>query len=172
MKKLGKVFWVLACISAFSRTVCAQLSEIDPAKLPHDAAVQSAYVQLLPIEHYGQSWTNDWKYDVPKKVVVDQFTTALSQLVTASERSPDNHELQLLTGLVAHFAYNLDVDSSWATAVNSLQKAAASDPKDYRASWFLGMHQCQATDNGPGMTHLLGGRGLGALAEVADRFLE
>lgn len=155
MKNFRELLCLFVCLFALARVASAQLAEIDPAKLPPGGAAQGIYTRLLPIERYGQSWSNTWNYDVPKKEIVGQFTAALNKLTTASKAAPANQELLLLTGLVAHFAYNVDVESAWDPAVKFLQEAAKNDSADYRANWFLGIHQCQATDNGPGMSKLL-----------------
>lgn len=60
-----------------------------------------------------------------------------------------------MTGLVAHLAYNVDVEDSYETAVQSLEKAHKLAPGDYRAEWFLGMHRCGSNEIKDGMKELL-----------------
>jgi hypothetical protein len=60
--------------------------------------------------------------------------------------NPGNEELLLLIGLVASYAYNVDVDGSHELAVDSLEKAHKLVPDDYRPQWFLGSHECQTID--------------------------
>jgi len=146
------MFVLLAWLDVAGR---AQLREIDAARLPQDGATQATYQRLLPFEQYAQSWSAKWNYDVPKADVASVFTLSLKQLTDAAKTSPDNHELQLLAGLVAHFAYNLDVQEDYEPAVDFLLKAGHSAPDDMRAMWFLGIHKCQADEGEEGMQLLL-----------------
>src|SRR5665213_1738825 len=132
-----------------------QLAQIDATKLPQTADVQSAYRSTLAVERYAQSWSNQWSYSVPKADVAKTLTASLETLLKANESAEDNHELQLATGLVAHFAYNLDVEAAYKPAVEFLSKASQGDPTDIRGGWFLGIHECQALHVISGMTRLL-----------------
>src|SRR5271166_5184201 len=67
----------------------------------------------------------------------------------------DNAELFLLAGLVAHLAYNVDVEDGFQTAVDSLDRAHKLAPDDYRPQWFIGIHRCQANQIKDGMEQLL-----------------
>jgi hypothetical protein len=82
-----------------------------------------------------------------------RLSLALRTLEEAQKQSPSNKELQLFTGLVAHLAYNLDIQEAYTPAMNLLGALA---PQDYRAAWFLGIHQCQSNDTIGGMQRLLG----------------
>lgn len=144
---------LLFCFALTGYRTFAQLHEIDPAKLPQDAA--ATYAKALPMERYAQAWSDKWTYDVPKQDVASSLNSALTQLTAASKAAPDNHELQLLAGLVAHYAYNVDVEDAYDPAVHFLQSASASDTSDYRPNWFLGIHLCQANRGDLGMPRLL-----------------
>ena len=76
-------------------------------------------------------------------------------MTKALQAEPSNHELQLLTGLVAHFAYNVNDEAAFQIATDNLTKAAAADPSDIRGEWFLGIHQCQSLQVVDGMNRLL-----------------
>ena len=67
----------------------------------------------------------------------------LGFLTLASRDHPDNGELQLFTGLVARYAYNVDVDGSYDTAMSRLDQAQKLAPADVRAPWFRAMLLCQ-----------------------------
>ena len=151
LKALGK----LCVMWTFAVPLCAQLRLIDATKLPHTDDVQSAYLNALGVEQYAQSWGNEWRYRVPKVEVVQTLTTSLKVLQTANAIVPDNHELQLATGLVAHFAYNLDVEAAYQPAIDYLSRALKEDPGDIRGAWFLGIHQCQSLQVADGMNRLL-----------------
>ena len=134
----------------------AQVREIDAGKLPQDGATQATYKRLVANERYGQAWSNQWAYEVPKAEVAGIFTLSLAQLTEAAKAAPENHELQLLAGLTAHFAYNVDVEAAYEPAMKFLEAAAVSEGADYRANWFLGMQECQANQGDKGMPLLLG----------------
>jgi len=133
----------------------AQVQQIDRAKLPQDLSVQSAYTDLLPIDEYARNYAQRWPYPVPKEQVVLRFTRDLQALETAQRSTPSNGELRLLTGLVAHLTYNLDVESAYTPALSLLQSAESEAGQDFRPAWFLAMHQCESNDPVGGMKHLL-----------------
>lgn len=134
---------------------CAQLSQINPAKLPQDERVRGAYSTVATVEPLARNWSPKWNFDTPKKQVVSVLTTTLADLRSAETGSPENSELLLLTGLVAHFAYNVDVEDAYQTAVQSLEHAHKVAPGDYRSEWFLGIHRCESDEIKKGMDQLL-----------------
>ena len=133
----------------------AQVKDIDAAKLPQSPAVQAAYRSAQNLERYADTWTVNWNYDIPKAQVQDKLADDLGILTKALQSDPSNHELQLLTGLVAHFAYNVNDEAAFQIATDNLTKAATADPTDIRGEWFLGIHQCQALQVVDGMNRLL-----------------
>jgi len=133
----------------------AQLREIDATKLPQDKPVQEAYSRVQSVESMARFWSPTWAYDTPKEKVASLLSSALRDLQAAEASAPQNEELLLLTGLVAHFAYNVDVDNSYELAVQSLEKAGKLAPTDYRAQWFLAAHRCQSNELQLGMEEML-----------------
>lgn len=149
--------WILFLASFFSSgATYAQLVQIDKAKLPQDAGVKTAYSTVLPVESMARDWSPKWTHETPKEQVVAILTSSLKELVLAETREPENAELFLLTGLVAHLTYNVDVEEAYQTAVDSLEQAHQLAPSDFRPGWFLGMHRCQSDDIKSGMEQLLG----------------
>ncbi len=134
----------------------AQLRQINSARLPQDQRVQAAYSDLLPIEPMVRNWSPRWSFDTPKKQVASLLTSSLRDLESAGTAAPQNEELLLLTGIVAHFAYNVDVEETYNVAVQSFNKAKTIAPADYRADWFLALHQCQSNEARAGMELMLG----------------
>jgi hypothetical protein len=130
----------------------AQIRQIDTSKLPPDSTVQNAYKDLEPIDQFARTYEATWRFPVPKSEVESRFRINLLALEDAQKRAPLNSELQLFTGLVAHLAYNLDIEEAYEPAMKLLQAQSASD---YRAAWFLGMHKCQSNDVVGGMKNLL-----------------
>jgi len=133
-----------------------QLAQIDPAKLPQDELVKAAYSKVLPVESLARNWSPNWTSDTPKEQVVSIITSSLQDLRSAETRSPENTELLLLTGLVAHLAYNVDVEEAYETGARLLDRAHKLAPGDYRSEWFLGMLRCQSDEIKVGMEQLLG----------------
>jgi hypothetical protein len=84
--------------------------------------------------------------------VASRFLLALHTLENAQKQAPTNKELQLFTGLVAHLAYNLDIEEAYDPAMKFLQAQAS---EGFRAAWFLGIHQCQSNNPVGGMQQLL-----------------
>jgi hypothetical protein len=142
-------------LSIVSLPCIAQVKDIDATKLPQSPAVQAAYRSAQQLEPYANTWSLNWNYDIPKTQVQDKLTDDLGILSKALQSDPSNHELQLLTGLVAHFAYNVNDEAAFQVATDNLTKAAAADPADIRGEWFLGIHQCQALQVVDGMNRLL-----------------
>ena len=129
----------------------AQVREIDRTKLP-DPTAQHVYDDLLPIEDFARTYEATWRFPTPRTEVLDRLRSDLALLQSEQKSHPDNAELQLLTGLTAHLAYNLDVQEAYKPAVELLGSLA---PKDYRAAWFLGIHRCQSLETVGGMKQLL-----------------
>jgi hypothetical protein len=156
MKRSTGFAWVFAAALCLGQTAFSQMHEIDAVKLPQDPGVQATYAQVGRYEKYGQTWTNKWAYDVAKADVVSVFRLSLATLTEADKKSPGNHELQMFGALVAHFAYNVDVETAYDAEVQFLKEASVSGPGDFRISWFSGMQQCQANQGAKGMPLLLG----------------
>jgi hypothetical protein len=117
----------------------AQLAQINPAKLPQDERVKTAYSKVLRVESLARNWSPNWAFDTPKEQVVSIITSSLQDLRSAETAAPENAEVFLLTGFVAHLAYNVDVEEAYQTAVQSLEYAHKLAPGDYRSEWFLGI---------------------------------
>jgi len=151
----------IRCMAAFlsllvaAATAEAGLKEIHVDKLPQDESVQKAYAEAMDAEQYASAWSGTWKYDVPKDKVASALKDSLNKLQKAAVAAPGNPELLLLTGLVAHYAHNLDVPGAGELVVNSLQNAHKLSSGDYRPQWFLGNQQCQGSSVKDGMGEFL-----------------
>jgi hypothetical protein len=130
----------------------SQVRQIDRAELPQTSAVQNAYTSLLAIDQYARFPVANWSYPVTREQVANHLQVALHTLQRAQLIDIDNKDLQILTGLVAHLAYNMDVQEGRDVAVAMLDPLAK---EDFRADWFLGMQQCESNDPAPGMQRLL-----------------
>ncbi len=156
MKRSTRVpLLLIRCITllcVFTSSALSQIRQIDRSKLPQDGAVQSAYSDLLPIDQFARTYEAKWRFPVPKEEVASRFLLALHTLESAQKQAPTNKELQLFTGLVAHLAYNLNINEAYDPAMKLLQGQAS---EDFRAAWFLGIHQCQSNNVVAGMQQLL-----------------
>lgn len=103
----------------------------------------------------ARRWSPDWTYDTPKAQVAAQLKANLNDLRSAEAASPQNEELILLTGLVAHLAYNVDVGETFTVAVQAFEKAGKLAPADVRPEWFLASHRCQSNEIKSGMDQML-----------------
>lgn len=63
--------------------------------------------------------------------------------------------MALLAGLVASYAYNLEVPDSHEKAVTALETARKLAPGDIRAPWFHAHLLCQTVETKPGMEEFL-----------------
>jgi hypothetical protein len=147
---------VAATVLLVTPSAVAGLKDIHPEKLPQDEAVRKAYTDALSVEDMVHNWSEKWSYGTSKENVVSRLKASLDAFQKANVTNPGNEELLLLIGLVASYAYNVDVDGSHELAVDSLEKAHKLVPDDYRVGWFLGSHQCQTLDlTKEGMDNLL-----------------
>jgi hypothetical protein len=144
-----------AVLFAVAVPVRAGLKDINTDKLPQDLAVRTALNDAVEVEEFVRVWNTEWRYNIPKSEVASRLKASLAELQKALTSTPDNEELLLLTGLVAHYAYNVDVEGSFDVAVSSLVKAHKIAPADYRPDWFLGVHRCQSNLVKEGMEELL-----------------
>jgi hypothetical protein len=133
----------------------AGLKDIHTEKLPEDKAILRIYSDVGEVEGLVKEWHDKWDFDTPKSKVVDLLRTSLTQLQKAADSYPGNEELLLLTGLIAHYAYNVDINGSHDVATDALAKAHKLAPVDYRPEWFLGAFDCQTLETVRGMKRFL-----------------
>ncbi|MGH9571216.1 MAG: hypothetical protein ACRD4F_16335, partial [Candidatus Angelobacter sp.] len=122
----------------------ADLKAIRQDKLPQDPAVQKALADVSDIEPMVDHWSAQWRYETPKKKVAARLKSSLATIEKSLRASPDNEELLLLAGLVAHYSYNLNAQGSYELAADSFTKAEKLAPEDFRPMWFLAQQQCQS----------------------------
>ena len=151
---------ILALLSAifavlFATPAHADIASIHADKLPQETAVLAALDDARQLEPYVSTWTNSWKYPIPKKEASERLEKDLGLLTTALQSHPDNMDLALLTGLVAHYAYNLDVPNSHDKAIAAFEAARKLAPADLRGSWFHANLLCQTLETKPGAEEFL-----------------
>ena len=148
--------WLFSAMFLFSVSpATASLKDIQIDKLPRNPAIAKAYADALSVESMVQAWTDKWPYTVPKEKVKLLLEETLADLKKETSTSGDNEELWLLTGLVAHYGYNVDVDESYELAAKAFAEAHRLSPDDHRPEWFLGSLECQTQQTSQGMARLL-----------------
>ena len=128
----------------------ADIAAIHADRLPQETAVLAAFDDAKQLEPYSHSFAFPWKSPVAKEEVTTRLGKDLGFLTLALNDHPDNSELLLLTGLVARYAYNLDVPNSHETALRVLGHAQKLVPSDVRAPWFRATLICQTMQPKPG----------------------
>ena len=146
MRKQSTVLLAIILFFPIQQLAFADIAAIKAAALPQETAVLAALDDAQQLEPYCHSWAPDWRYSIQKDEVVTRLGKDLGFLRIALKNHPDNVELLLLTGLVASYAYNLDLDGSHDLAMDSLEKAAKLIPSDIRAPWFRARLQCQTNE--------------------------
>jgi hypothetical protein len=121
----------------------ADIGAINASALPQESAVLAALDDAKQLEPYTSSWSPNWQYPIPKDQAAARLSKDLGFLNLAAKNHPDNAELLLLTGLVASYAYNVDVSGSNDTVASTLAQAQKLAPSDFRAPWFTATFQCE-----------------------------
>jgi hypothetical protein len=153
---MKRPIWIVIIVSLLTAVpAAAGLKDIHLEKLPQDQAILKICSDVSKVEDLVHEWHDQWKFDTPKSKVVDLLKASLTQLQKAASMAPENEELLLLTGLVAGYAYNVDIEGSHDIATDALTKAHKLAPGDYRPEWFLGALQCQTRETVQGMEYFL-----------------
>jgi hypothetical protein len=99
------------------------------------------------METYSHSFTDpaQWNYPVKRNEVAARLKKDLGILREAASNHADNLEIALLTGLVAHYAYNVDVEGSFDAATDAFTRSEKLAPADIRSPWFRADLLCQTT---------------------------
>jgi hypothetical protein len=143
-------------ISFLVPTAFADIAAIHADALPQETAILAALDDARQLEPYSHSWTNNWKYPIAKEDAAARLDKDLGILSFTLKIHPGNEELALLTGLVARYAYNLDVPGSHETAISALGRAQESAPSDVRVPWFHATLLCQTNESKAGAEQMLG----------------
>jgi len=133
----------------------ADIASIHADALPQETAVLAALDDARQLEPYSRAWTQDWKYPIAKTDVAARLEKDLSFLQLALKDHPDNGELLMLAGLVAHYAYNLDVPDTHDKAISAYDHAQELAPKDARPRWFRANLRCQTKESKSGAEEFL-----------------
>jgi hypothetical protein len=154
VRKIAALFFA-SLLSLLTPCAFADVAAIHADRLPQETAVLAALDDAKELELYSHSWTNNWHFPIAKEDVATRLGKDLGFLTIALKSHPDNVELLLLTGLVARYAYNLDVEASYDITLNVLSQAQKLAPSDVRAPWFRATLLCQTTQPKAGADEFL-----------------
>lgn len=171
-KLLKTLVLTLLMLIFFSTGVAARLNNIVKEKLDLTAELEAVLTEIEAIENLVYAWTPEWNYAIPKEEVIALITSGYKLLEEYAAYHPDNGELYLLMGLLAHYGFQLDLEEFYQLAENTYDKAAALDPGDFRPQWFMAMHKIKATHIVEGMEALLAIAAAYQPAELPPEFWE
>lgn len=146
---------ILLCLVSLVPPAFAGVAAIHVDALPQETSVLAAYDDAQRFEPYVSSWTSNWQYPVSRDEVATRLTADLGFLSLALRSHPDNEDLLLLTALVAHYAYNVDVNGSFDAAMRVLGQAQTLAPSDVRPLWFRASLVCQTGQSASGFQQFL-----------------
>jgi hypothetical protein len=146
----ASILLLVSLLSLSASQLRADIAAIHASALPQETAVLAALDDAKQLEPYSHFWSSEWNFPIAKDEVAKRLSKDLTSLARSVNKHQDNIELLLLTGLVARYAYNVDVGNSLETAMTVLNRAQTLDSEDIRASWFLDALQCQTLQTIPG----------------------
>ncbi|HEV2134367.1 MAG TPA: hypothetical protein VGR47_08890 [Terracidiphilus sp.] len=146
---------LIICLVSLAPRAFAAVAAVDVSALPQETYVLAAYDDAQRFEPYVSSWTSDWQYPVSREEVATRLTADMGFLALALKSHPENQDLLLLTALIAHYAYNLDVNGSYDQAMRALNQAQTLSPADVRPLWFRASLVCQTGDSSSGFEQFL-----------------
>jgi len=120
-----------------SATAFSNVNYIDISKISSDSKLVDAFKYIKENSKYYDHWTNDWRYDKSKDDLIKRLRDYYKAFGAIQSKNGETH---LLLGDIAHYLYNMDDTSFFSVAESEYKLAMSSDPKDYRAPWFLGYH--------------------------------
>lgn len=121
----------------------ASLKDIRTSSLPDDSAVKAALLDAQQMEPWVRAYSPSWNAPVTKEEAVARLAMDMHAVEVARAKHPESEEIALLSGLIASYAFNLDVKDSWVVAPDALDAAIKISPNDLRGKWFLAAHNCQ-----------------------------
>jgi hypothetical protein len=148
-------FFLVLLSAFFAPKSFADIAAIHANALPQETAVLGALDDARQLEPYSATWSAKWQYEISKEEVATRLGKDLGFLNLAAKSHPDNEELLLLTGLVARYAYNVDVDGSHDDAMDALGQAQKLAPTDFRVPWFRATLECQTMQGQQGAEEFL-----------------
>lgn len=153
MRSLICVFTVTFLFVGFAHA--GHVEQIKEKKLPQDERIVNSISKVKKLEPYVENWVYEWNFKIGKDEVIDEITTLDGGIGDLLRSDSLNGELLLYSGLVAHYAYNLDLQEYWDSAEARLMKAGDIMKDDFRPDWFLALHYVQSQEVQEGMNLFL-----------------
>ena len=132
MKNILVLFFLTLAVRAF-----ANVDYIDISKISNNSKLVASFNYIKDNKQYYDHWSYVWNYDKPKQDLINQLREYYQDFSLLAAK---NEETYLLLGDIAHYLYNMDDTAYYSNAVNNYDEAIKSEPKDYRAYWFLAYH--------------------------------
>lgn len=120
-----------------SKEAIANINAINFDKVNYPGSLQGKVDFLKANENIYNHWVHQWTYSIAKDVVIGNLTSLYTELDKISNKTPDTY---LLMGDIAHYLYNMEVETYYKTAIENYKKATELAPKDYRVYWFSANH--------------------------------
>jgi hypothetical protein len=135
-----RIVFLILCL-CLNLSLFGNIHYIKFDKIPDNQKYKEQIDFLIKNEQYFNHWSQSWNYPITKDSLISELKTCF---VTFSEIDFNSIELKLLLGDIAHFLYNLDVQTFNDKAINFYKTAEQIDSTDYRVFWFLGNHYCMS----------------------------
>jgi hypothetical protein len=130
---------ILLPVFGYSHSFAA-VSDIDFSKLDGIAQAEELKKNAFELEPLAKEWSSEWKHSVPKEQVIDLAKKTMGIIDDVLKDKPNHAEMLIFKGLMAYYAYNLDLREYNDIAEKSFKAAQALVPEDIRPTWFLGKH--------------------------------
>jgi|GEM_PF-5735358 len=118
----------------------AAVSDIDFSKMSGIPQAEDLKKNASELEPLAKEWSSEWKHDVPKEQAIELAKKTIALADDVIKDKPDHAEMLIFKGMMAHYAYNLDLQEYNDIAEKSFKAAQALLPDDIRPRWFLGKH--------------------------------
>jgi hypothetical protein len=86
-------------------------------------------------EPYITAWTNEWKYNIPKKTISDSLFAGLKTI-----KASDNPDHLLIQGLLWHYLYQLEFKQGFFKAESISTRAIKLYPNRPECQWLRGIN--------------------------------
>jgi hypothetical protein len=149
-------FWFLMILFvSFQLAYAGHIDQINIERLPQDENVLNGMAEMKKLEPFVEDPIYEWNFGIDKNDVIVKVRTLYNEIGRYSENDPQNGELFLYSGLMAHYAYNLDLQEYGELTEANLQKAKKLMKDDFRPDWFLGLHYVKSEHVNEGMNLFL-----------------
>ena len=108
--KLSILSILITIITLFTVSYSSHLEQLMYDKLPSDDKFLINYNSLMFIEPMIEDWSPEWNYDIEQNKVRNELQSIYSITKQYCQSDSLNLELNLLMGLISHYAYGDSVE--------------------------------------------------------------